>query len=107
MEKKRGVPTRPYVAREIADGRKSLPQQVISALKGGVIGVGIVPPEANAPHLVKWLVSVKSLLPVLKVVFHLRVLRKLGKCPCENGVTAFPFPNNIVGTPDAPPDALV
>ena len=32
---------------------------------------------------------------------------KLGKSPSENGVFAFPLPNVIVETPDAPSDALV
>ena len=42
------------VAKEVADGRKSLPEQVLSSPQVGVTGVRVVRPEANAPHLVKW-----------------------------------------------------
>ena len=41
------------VAKEVADGRKSLSEQVTSSPQVGVMGVGAVRPEADAPHLVK------------------------------------------------------
>ena len=45
------------MAKEVADGRKRLPEQVISPPQSGVMGVGFVCAEANAPHRVKkgWL----------------------------------------------------
>ena len=41
------------VAKEVADGRKSLPEQVLSLPQVGVMSVGVVRPEAKAPHLVQ------------------------------------------------------
>ena len=41
------------VAKEITDGRNSLPEQVLSSPRVGVVGIGVVLPEVNAPHLVK------------------------------------------------------
>ena len=41
------------VAKEVADGRKKLPKQVISSPQVGGMGVGVIRPEANAPHLVE------------------------------------------------------
>ena len=40
------------VAREVVDGRNSLPEQVLSSLQLAVVGVGVVHLEADAPHLV-------------------------------------------------------
>ena len=52
--------------KEVADGRRSLLEQVLSSPQVGIMGVGVVCPEANAPHLVKELASAESLLPVPK-----------------------------------------
>ena len=46
------MPTRPYCG-EGRHGRKSLPEQVLSSPQVGVMGVGVVPPETDAPHLIK------------------------------------------------------
>ena len=40
------------VAKEVANGRKSLSEQVISSPQVEIMGVGVVRPEANSPHLV-------------------------------------------------------
>ena len=51
----RGEVCRPerIVAKEVADSRKGLPEQVISSPQVGAMGVEVVLPEANAQHLVK------------------------------------------------------
>ena len=41
------------VTKEVADGIKSLPEQVLSSPQVGVMGVGVVRSETSAPHLVK------------------------------------------------------
>ena len=41
------------VAKEVADGRKSLLEQVPSSPQVGVMGVAVVRLEADAPHLIK------------------------------------------------------
>ena len=41
------------VAKEVAGGRKSLPQQLFSSPQVGVMGVGVVRPEADASQLVQ------------------------------------------------------
>ena len=45
------------VGTEVADGRKSLLEQVISSSQAGAVGVGVVRPETNGPHRIKkgWL----------------------------------------------------
>ena len=58
------------VDKEVADGRKSLSEQVISSPQVRVMGVGIILPEANAPHLVKWVgVSLTLVIRTQMVVF--------------------------------------
>ena len=91
---------------EAADGRKSLPEQVLSSSQATVMGFGVVHSEADAPHLVKRVDFSKRLSPVPKR-FHLPVLRKLGISPSENGIFAFPLLNGMVETPDAPSYALL
>ena len=41
------------VAKEAANGKKTLPEQILSSSQAGVMGVGVVRPEANAPHQIK------------------------------------------------------
>ena len=41
------------VAKEVAGGKKSLPEQVLSSAKVRVMGVGVVRLGPDAPHLVK------------------------------------------------------
>ena len=42
------MPTRPYVTKEVAGGRKSLPEHDIPSPQVGVVGVGVIRTEANA-----------------------------------------------------------
>ena len=41
------------VAKEVADGRKSLPEQGLSSPQVGAMGLGVVRSGVDAPHLVK------------------------------------------------------
>ena len=53
-------------AKEVVDGRMSLPEQLISSSPVGVTGDRVVRLQADAPHLVKGLALAKILLLVPK-----------------------------------------
>ena len=65
-ENKRGMPICPYCGEEAVDSTNSLSEQVISSLQAGVMSVGLVRPEANAPTGSQELTSAKRLLSVCK-----------------------------------------
>ena len=92
------------VPKEVADGRKSLPEQIISSPQMGVMG----PPGGQSPTLGQkgWL-QLKACCPRPKRGVSSPGFVKLGISPSENGVFAFPLPNVVVQTPDASFDALV
>ena len=92
------------VAKKVADGRKRVPEQVIPSPQVGVMGVGVVCPGANAPHLVKRAGFSKEHYQCRKGGVSSPGCAKTCQSPQRDGVFAFPLPSDLVETPDAPSD---
>ena len=74
-------------AKGVANGGKSFPEQKFPSPSAGALGLGVVRPETDAPHGVKWAsVSQRFDASAQKVLLHGRVLCEVGKNSCKDGV---------------------